>query len=56
MNDIVLRHSETDEDVAACFPVMVLLRPHLRDAAELVARVARQRAEQRKLLAFVRAL
>ena len=44
MSEIVLRHAETDEDVAACFPVMALLRPHLRDAAELVARAARQRS------------
>ena len=51
MTETVLRHAETDQDVAACFPVMVLLRPHLRDAAELVARVARQRAEGYRILA-----
>ncbi|MGH7096629.1 MAG: GNAT family N-acetyltransferase [Stellaceae bacterium] len=42
MNDLVLRHAETDAEIAACFPVMVQLRPHLADAAELVERVARQ--------------
>src|SRR5579864_2027067 len=51
MSEIVLRHVETDGEVAACFPVMVLLRPHLADAAELVARVARQRAAGYRLLA-----
>lgn len=51
MSDIVLRHAETDAEVAACFPVMVLLRPHLGDAEELVARVARQRAAGYRLLA-----
>jgi hypothetical protein len=43
MSDIVLRQAETDAEVAACFPVMVQLRPHLASAEELVARVARQR-------------
>ena len=51
MSEIVLRHAETDEDVATCFPVMVLLRPHLRDAADLVARVGRQRAAGYRILA-----
>ena len=51
MSEIVLRHAETDAEVAACFPVMVLLRPHLADAAELVARVARQRATGYRILA-----
>jgi ribosomal protein S18 acetylase RimI-like enzyme len=50
-SEIALRHAETEVEVAACFPVMVLLRPHLRDAAELVARVARQRAEGYRILA-----
>jgi ribosomal protein S18 acetylase RimI-like enzyme len=43
MSDIVLRQAETDAEVAACFPVMAQLRPHLASAEELVARVARQR-------------
>lgn len=51
MNEPVLRHAETDAEIAACFPVMVQLRPHLVDAAELVARVARQRAAGYRLLA-----
>jgi GNAT superfamily N-acetyltransferase len=51
MSEITLRHAETDAEVAACFPVMVLLRPHLADAAELVARVARQRVAGYRILA-----
>ena len=47
----VLRHAESGEEVAACFPVMRELRPHLADAAELVARVRRQQAEGYRLLA-----
>lgn len=51
MPDIALRHAENDEEIAACFPVMVQLRPHLADAAELVARVGRQRAAGYRILA-----
>src|ERR1700680_1830581 len=43
VSEIVLRQAETDAEVAACFPVMAQLRPHLASAEELVARVARQR-------------
>lgn len=34
---------ESDEALAECFPVYVQLRTHLRDPAELVERVGRQR-------------
>jgi GNAT superfamily N-acetyltransferase len=51
MSGITLRHAESEQEVAACFPVMAQLRPHLADAAEFVARVARQRAEGYRLLA-----
>lgn len=37
--------ADTDEKIAACFPVMHELRPHLKDAAELVERVKRQQKE-----------
>ena len=37
-----LRHAETDAEIAACFPVMRLLRPHLTSPEELCARVRRQ--------------
>ena len=45
------RHAETATEIAACFPVMVQLRPHLAGAEELVARVTRQREEGYRLLA-----
>ena len=48
---LVLRHAESEAEIAAAFPVMRLLRPHVGDAEELVARVARQRAEGYRLLA-----
>ncbi len=51
MSEFVLRHAETDTEVSACFPVMVQLRPHLADTAELVMRVARQRAAGYRILA-----
>lgn len=50
-NEVALRHAETPAEIAACYPVMVLLRPHLADADELVARVGRQRAAGYRLLA-----
>jgi len=37
--------AETDEQIAACFSVMTDLRPHLKDAAELVSRVRLQQQE-----------
>jgi GNAT superfamily N-acetyltransferase len=51
MNEIVLRHAEGDAEIAACSPVMALLRPHLADSAEFVARVGRQHAAGYRLLA-----
>jgi len=37
-------------DIAACFPVMRELRPHLKDADELVERVREQQAEGYRLV------
>lgn len=37
--------ADTDERIAACFPVMHELRPHLTDAADLVARVRRMQRQ-----------
>jgi GNAT superfamily N-acetyltransferase len=37
--------AESDDQIAACFPVMHELRPHLKDADELVVRVKRQQKE-----------
>ncbi|MGH7040992.1 MAG: GNAT family N-acetyltransferase [Acetobacteraceae bacterium] len=51
MSAIDLRPAETDAAIGACFPVLRQLRPHLGDAAELVARVQRQRGHGYRLLA-----
>ena len=48
---VVLRHAESEAEIAACFPVMRELRPHLVAAAELVERVRRQQADTYRLLA-----
>ncbi len=55
MSDIDVRHAETDAEVAACYPVMALLRPHLTGTDELTARVARQRKAGYRILAAWRA-
>lgn len=54
MSEAVLRHAETAVEIAACYPVMALLRPHLVSADELVARVSRQRESGYRLLALWR--
>jgi GNAT superfamily N-acetyltransferase len=46
-----LRHADTDADIAACFPVMRQLRPHLAGAEELIARVHRQAEAGYRVLA-----
>ena len=48
---VTLRHAENDGDIRACFEVMQALRPHLRDADELLGRVRRQEAEGYRVLA-----
>jgi len=50
MTEIVLRHAENTAEITACFPVMVLLRPHLASADEFATRVARQHAAGYRLL------
>jgi ribosomal protein S18 acetylase RimI-like enzyme len=51
MNDLTIRHAETEAEIAACFPVMALLRPHLSGITEFATRVARQREAGYRLLA-----
>jgi GNAT superfamily N-acetyltransferase len=46
-----LRHAETDAEIAACFPVMRLLRPHIEAAEELRTRVRRQAEAGYRILA-----
>jgi GNAT superfamily N-acetyltransferase len=47
-----LAHAESDAETAACFPAMRALRTHLKDEAEFVARVRRQREAGYRLLAL----
>ena len=51
MSGLALRPAETAADIDACWKVLHQLRPQLADAAELVARVQRQRAQGYRLLA-----
>jgi GNAT superfamily N-acetyltransferase len=46
-----LRHADTDAEIAACFPVMHQLRPHLTGPEELCARVRRQTEAGYRILA-----
>jgi GNAT superfamily N-acetyltransferase len=48
---IALHEAETEAEIAACFPVMRELRPHLANAEEFVTRVRRQRKDSYRLLA-----
>jgi GNAT superfamily N-acetyltransferase len=48
---IELKHIENNADLAASFPVMKELRPHLEDQATYIAQVERQRAQAYRLLA-----
>lgn len=54
MTAIELHPASSDAEIAACFPALCELRPHLGDAAELVARVRRQAVEGYRLLAALR--
>lgn len=51
MTDLELRHAESDAEIAACFPALKQLRPHLIDEAELLDRVRRQQEAGYRLLA-----
>jgi GNAT superfamily N-acetyltransferase len=51
MTAVEMRHAEQDGEIAACFPVMHQLRPHLATAEELCTRVQRQRQRGYRLLA-----
>lgn len=48
---MTIRSVETAAEIAACFPVMQQLRPHLASEAELIERVHRQAAGGYRLLA-----
>lgn len=50
--DPIFRLADTEADVAACFPLMHQLRPHLADAAELVSRWQLQRQAGYRIMAL----
>ena len=47
----ILRHAESDAEIARCFPVMRELRPDLPSAADFVAYARRQAPQGYRLLA-----
>ena len=49
-SQIEIKHIESDADLAASFPVMKQLRPHLSDCAAYKEQVARQRTQGYRLL------
>ena len=51
MTDTILRAAEDAAALAACFPVLRALRPHLADPAAFAAQVERQHAQGYRLLA-----
>jgi GNAT superfamily N-acetyltransferase len=51
MSELTLCHAKSDNEVAACFPVMALLRPAIASVDELVRRVARQLGSGYRILA-----
>ena len=53
-DDTILCHVETDDELRTCFPVMLQLRPHLRDDTDFVDRVNRQREQGYRLFAVWR--
>jgi ribosomal protein S18 acetylase RimI-like enzyme len=50
-SDIVFRHAETHDDLVACHPVMLQLRPRLTDCAAFCAQIGRQQTAGYRLLA-----
>jgi ribosomal protein S18 acetylase RimI-like enzyme len=54
VTDIHLCHIETDDALAACFPVMRLLRPGLSGPGEFIASVRRMENDRYRILAACR--
>lgn len=52
--ELALHHADSEAEIAACYPVMALLRPHLASADELVTRIDRQRGAGYRLLGLWR--
>jgi len=51
MGQAEIREADDEKSVAACYPLMRQLRPHLPSAEELVERWQRQRQESYRILA-----
>jgi ribosomal protein S18 acetylase RimI-like enzyme len=51
LNAVTIRHAESETEIVSCFPVMVLLRPHLTGVEEFLTRIKRQRQSGYFLLA-----
>jgi ribosomal protein S18 acetylase RimI-like enzyme len=49
--ETILRHAETRDEIAACHPVMLQLRPHLLDRDAFCAQIERQQTAGYRLLA-----
>jgi GNAT superfamily N-acetyltransferase len=49
--NVVIRRATTTDEIEACFPVMLALRPHLTGPGELAARVKVQAEQGYRLLA-----
>jgi GNAT superfamily N-acetyltransferase len=45
MSAFEIKTAASESDIRRCFPVMQVLRPHLKDADEFLARVRRQQAQ-----------
>ena len=50
MSAFEIHHAGSDTEIARLFPVIRELRPHLKDADELVARVRRQESQGYRLI------
>ncbi len=53
MSAFEIKTAASESDIRRCFPVMQVLRPHLKDADEFLARVRRQQAQSGWKLIYV---
>lgn len=51
IEDVALRHADTEVEQRACFAVMQELRPHLKNAEEFLDRIGRQARQDYRILA-----
>src|SRR6185437_14305997 len=53
MSAFEIKTAEAENDIRRCFPVMQVLRPHLKDADEFLTRARRQQAQSGWKLIYV---